>query len=632
MTVIDATIKLFKAVPISDDVKKTPPVDLSQIDIQLLRKTTNKGFIFSTEVIQNYSQAELERIIDTVGTTAREMNNSFHKSWAKVRDADIEQLVTEQIIHYITTYGFEALGIYNKDTVYVPLEELSIPEVETINFVVIKGCYREEIKEKLLALLQSGIALKEDTQKAIIDIALYLNLNETEVRNAKNSEVKVALYSALGIVPSNPVEFLRYLVFVSTGKALLIKNQGTIDAIKGGQNLWAIPLFVKYEKEHHLVPLAKIFLRFKPLFLAFKTNPRLNNYINRIRKLARKHHEAMPQDYLNAVTARIKHGQGTAILGSELDKVNVFRKIRLAQALQYRTTDASSILYRVRNGKGFATEFDFANKNEARNALRIVLSSIEESVGHNVKGKKIYIPDCVEYALPATERAFTENFPIGTCIKADSSILVGVHWQNVGAHRIDLDLSAISLSGAKVGWDAGYRTNDRSVLFSGDLTDAPMPNGASELLYARPGAGQYIVMVNYFNFDENLDVPFNIFIAHENVYDLTRNYTVNPNNVLSIADTNINKKQKIIGLLDADKDCRFYFAETSIGGSISSYSSGYTNNAARYLETFYRNQILLNDVLKDAGAVLVADKEQCDVDLSPEALERDTIIRLLVDE
>ena len=625
MRTTEATIKLFNALPVSGE-KAYPP--LSPMALQLLGKTVSKGFVFSPEIISAYSLKELENIADEIGITAREMNNSFHKSWGKVRDASIEQLIIEQIVHYLTTYGFERLGVYDKDLVYIPLETLDIPELKSAKLVVVKGYCKQEIKEKLLSLLQSGVALKEDTQEAAVTIALYLGLTEQEIEGIKNKETKLALYVALGIFPSKPIEFLRYIVFMATNNTLLIKNSETIAMIKENQNLWAVSLFAEYEREHGLSGLAEIFFRFKPLFLAFKTNPRLNNYVNRIRKLALKHHKAMPQDYLNTVTARIKRGRGVADLGRELEAVNVFRKIRLAQALRYRTKEAHSILYKIRNGKSFATDFNFNDKASAQKALNIVLLSIEKGVRSNVEGKRIYIPSYVEYALPATEKAFTGNFPAGTCIKLDSSMLVGIHWQNVG-FRVDLDLSSVSSQGAKVGWDAAYRTTDKTVLFSGDMTDAPGPKGASELLYAEPGAGKYILFVNYYNFREGVKVPFKIVIAQEKPRDFKRNCIIDPNNMLSVSETVIDKRQKILGLLVAGKECRFYFIETSIGGSISSGYREYTRHAIEYLSSFYENPITLNSVLEKAGAAVVADKNECDIDLSPESLEKDTLLKLV---
>ena len=74
---------------------------------------------------------------------------------------------------------------------------------------------------------------------------------------------------------------------------------------------------------------------------------------------------------------------------------------------------------------------------------------------------------------------------------------------------------------------------------------------------------------------------------------------------------------------------RFYFVETSIGKDITSSGNDFINFAREYLRYFYRNMISLNMLLKEAGADLVENKEDCDIDLSPEALEKDTFIELL---
>ena len=99
--------------------------------------------MFSPEVLGNYNEKELSEIIKIIKTelsiSAEQMNNTFHKSWNKIKTASIEQLVYEQLIHYFTTYGFEQLGIYNENSVYVPNEKLEIPNLnENINITIIK--------------------------------------------------------------------------------------------------------------------------------------------------------------------------------------------------------------------------------------------------------------------------------------------------------------------------------------------------------------------------------------------------------------------------------------------------------------------------------------------------------------
>jgi len=650
-----ATIKLFKSLPIKTKQKKAPTEEL-------LKKTIKRGFVFAPEVIANYSNYdELIELVEKVfGITGEKANASFHKSWQKVKNADIEQLITEQWAHYLTTYGkkdpigymlekgitevppdFDATKLYDEDYIYLPKEVLSSPStgINEVRLIVIKGFTKAELKSKLLKLLNSGIALKESTINDVTDVALFVDLNEKEIEAIKNKEIRVILFEYLGKIPENPIEFLRYIVYLSTDSTLLIKSKDLIDKIKEKKNIKIIKIFRDYKKKYGLEKLAEIFLRFKPLFLSFRTNRELKTIINRIRKLAVTYHVPMKEDYLNTVTARVKKDEPSYRVDKdklikELKRVNVFRKIRLAYALQYRTKDADSIIYRIRNGKAYATDFEFNQfrRHKAKTILEIVLNSIVEDVRQNVKGKKIYIPSYICYALPSTEKQFSGNFPSGTYISVPNDMLIGVHWENVKRNMIDLDLSLMDGFG-KFGWDAGYRNDEGSILFSGDITDAPKPKGATELFYVeRQLKASFIVMLNYYNYDKEIKVPFKIIVAKEKVKNFKDNYMVDPNNIVSVVQTEIDKRQKMLGLLiTTTKKSKFYFVETSIGNSITASNSEVAENSRKYLMGFYQNSIELEDILLKAGAFLTNDKEaDFDIDLSTENLERDTILNLLV--
>ena len=667
--VTKATVRLFKAVPLK--IEESNPInnkESKEVSEYQYLKTIPKGFVFTPEVYANYSEKEIhilaELVAKEIELNAEQMNSSFHKSWKKVKDTPIEQLVIEQIAHYMTTYGkenpIEYLNqkeaqwnvdeladkvedledidfnrIWDEDYVYIPNEVLDIPELRTkeIQLVIIKGYFKLELKIKLGNLLNMGVALSEKTQKDIVTVASFVGFDLEDIEKIKNKEVKMIMYGNMGLLPQDPVEFLRYVVYLSTGQALLIKSSELINEIKSNNNTALISVFAKYEKEVGLERLAEIFFRFKPLFLAFKSNHSLRMCINRIRKLADKYHKPMPVDYLNSVTALAKTEDGLVLdkLESELNKVNIFRKIRLAYALQYRTKDPESILYRIRNGKAYATEFEFKNKDNAKAALNVVLDSIVSDVNGNIKGKKIYIPEYVSYALPATEKQFTGYFPAGTCVTIPKDMVFGIHWENVDSNRIDLDLSLMSVSNGKIGWDGSYRNRDSSVLFSGDMTDAKKPKGASELFYIKRQIKDAMMMsVNYYNYDEEIDVPFQIFVAKEQIANMKKNYTVNPNNVVAVANSTINKRQKLLGLIvTTTKECRFYFVEAYLGNSITARQTPFAENTRKYLFNFYENSIDLKYILKKAGAKLTEEKEECDINLSPEALEKDTILTLI---
>lgn len=625
---MESTIRLFKALPVESKQRTG--------DEDVLKQTISRGFLFAPEVVASYPDtARIIKLVDKAyGRSPEQLNQTFHKSWAKVRDASLEQLVIEQLLHYFTTYGFEALGIYEQNAVYVPGEQLNVPDLhDDIRLVVIRGYTRSEMKEKLLVLLASGVALHEETINDVLEVARFVGLSDEEIDQVRNKEVKAALYDALGRIPSNPTEFLRYVVYRATNKMLLIKNSASITAIKERDNLDIVSSFDRYEQEFGLTRLAEIFYRFKPLFLAFRTNSQLKQTINKIRRLAERHHQPMPEDPLSTVTAQLRHGQPALSdpFSQALETASLFRKIRLAYALKFRTTDADAIVYRIRNGTSYATTFDFSNQADAKEAYEVVLQSLTSDIARNVAGKKLFIPEGIHYGLPATEKQFTGHLPSGTSVKLTEDMVVGTHWENVSGHRIDLDLSLISPEVGKIGWDGSYRSGTNDILFSGDMTDAPQPQGASELFYmSQQARGIFLLVVNYFNFHPEREVPFKILVAHEKPGDPTTHYTVDPNNIVALSRTTMNVKQKTLGMLVADEtSCTFYFAESNMGGSRSARGGGYTELARKYLLHFYTNTIVLNDVLVAAGAKLVETTAEADIDLSPESIDKTTILNLL---
>ena len=193
-----------------------------------------------------------------------DLNKTFHKSWEKIKNSSRGELLIEQIIHYLSTYGTEFQG-----DVYIPDEILQIPSLKVI-FKVIKGYSKEEIQEKCLSMLKSGIALQTETIDDMIEILLNTGYKFTGQEGIKNREAIIKIAEISNILPNDPVEILRYIIYKSTADTLLINNKELINKIKQSKYNPSL-LFNKYEKE-----MAEIFNRFKPLFLAYKSNSRNN--------------------------------------------------------------------------------------------------------------------------------------------------------------------------------------------------------------------------------------------------------------------------------------------------------------------------------------------------------------------
>lgn len=631
MKLTESTLRLFKAVPIESNSRKT------KVFNNFLKESIKYGFVLSPEVVANYSDLNslVSYLKGNIGIASKALNSSFHKSWNKVKNASMEQLVLEQVFHYLTTYGKEA-GFFDVDFVYIPAEKLNIPEIDidSIPLVFIKGLTKEQLKEKLMGLLTSGIALSKNTIEDVVCIADYLKLFDSDLDLIKNKEVACILCQHLNRFPQNSVEFLRYMVYLTTGETLLIKNKALIEKIKLG-NALNNQIFNYFQDYNDLDEfggfnrLAEIFYRFKPIFLAFKSKKHMAPIINLIRKLAVHNHKPMESDYLNDVTANIADIQVTKFV-KKLTEYNIFRKIRLAYALKFRTTDADHILYRVRNGKSYVTDFSFDEKIKAATLLEYTLASIAKDISKSVKrgNKTVYIPDFIDYALPATERQFSGNFPSGTFVSIPSDMVLGIHWKNSQKRSIDLDLSLISLTG-KFGWDRMYRNTSREVLFSGDMTDASGPNGASEMFYLKNSdQDNFLVMVNDFNrVSEEEEVPMQVFVGKERVTSMAKNYMLNPNNLVASCNSSIKEqRQKIIGLVAKN---RFYFIETNMSNAITSRNNTLSNGSKEYLYNYYVNTINLRDILEYAGYIIINNKEEADIDLSPEAISKESILEIL---
>lgn len=620
---VHSTLKLFNALPVDNQKRKNP----SEI---LTRLTIMHGFVFSPQICANYTEKELREMIelieDEVGINPTQMNSSFHKSWKKVRDAPLFQLMVEQAFHYMTTYGYEQMGIYNPDSVFIPNEKLQMPELsDGIKLTVIKGYTKKQLKEKMAKVLQSGIALKSVDE--FVRIAEYCEITTNEISEIKNKEVRVRLYNSIGLVPHDPVEFLRLVVFRTTEKSLIITNNKTIRTIKESTADIAT-VFADYDKIAGYRRLAEIFLRHKRLFLAMKSKPGMRTIINRISTLSHKYHKPLQQPIMNNITGLLKKNEKISMsrLKDELAESNIFRKIRLLHALNYRISGSNSILYKVRNGKGYSKELEFENIDGAKKIYDVVLKSIVGDLSH-LKGKKIYIPNNIKYALPATEKQFTGNMPSGSSVTVPRDMIFGVYWENVNGYRIDIDLSVISIRNGKIGWNARARSDN--ILFSGDVTDAP--NGATELFYVNKHFEDTLMMyANYFNYTENLSVPLKVIVAGEHPNSFGRNYMVDPNHIQCVAKTDIDVKQKILGIIKVTEgECTFYFSETALGDKIASSSDKHNDLARDYLSSYTMSVITLNDVLEMVGAKLVEEKGKDVVDLSPEVIEKDSFIRLL---
>ena len=207
-------------------------------------------------------------------------------------------------------------------------------------------------------------------------------------------------------------------------------------------------------------------------------------------------------------------------------------------------------------------------------------------------------------------------------------MIYGVYWKNIKdgknigfygeeehqtrEERVDLDLKQMNKSEI-FGWDAQYRSSTSDILFSGDMTDAKLPQGASELFYVGQnyGHGAFLITLNMYT-DNSKDIPFEFVIAKATHKPENRAYYVlNPNNILEKVNMVIKntERQKVVGFITIGDTIRFYFNDFSAGASVrTSRQDDITMGAFDYLQSYSKTQLKLSDVLEDSGAI-ISDKE-----------------------
>ena len=667
----EALLRLFKSYLYGTFVTTTNIIEENQENV------AKSGLVFTK--IDGADKEVIDLAIQMFGKKPEEWNQTFHKSFKTVLETPIEVLIAQQVIHYFTTYGLESLDLYNENLVYIPNEKLEIPELEEdIPLIVIKDITEDQLKEKMMKLLTSGIALSKQTIEDIMLLSDYID--QEQVDDITNKEVRIAMFEKYNLVPKSNIEFLRYLIFKATGETLLIKNKHLIKKIKEADADKIYNYLNNYiRKPHGYEHLAEIFLRFKDLFLAFKREKgscsyaeSINKIINRLDKLARikGYHRAIGKGILDNITS-IKDESILALskesIEKALDQTTIFREVSIVNSLRYRETDTESILYKVRNGKAYADTLKHKNIEEKwvqSRVLDLVYGHLKKRINKLLCGKKVYLPNYIDITVPTSEKQYIGYLPYGTSIQVPrlNDMIVGVHWKNFDNERIDLDIHTMNMN-QSFGWNTGYRSETGDIAFSGDVTDAILPKGATELfaISKRCNPTSFLLTINDYTRNSK-NIPFELILASEKDIKLENNYTINPNKVLisvpCLFDISDDNYKTTLGLIKVNEDnIEFIFNKFDMGSSIITSRTNVNKITYDYLDKYSESQLTLRQLLTDSlieisdepyteelQEVVVKNNQdqdeilykkiihKVDYDLSLDKLDKTTIIDMLTEE
>jgi hypothetical protein len=569
--------------------------DMYEYHKDIAFRALEKGYIIDPK-------CSFYRALEFLKTLPNNFNTTFYQSWTEVVKSSRAELLADQILHYRSTYGTDFQG-----TVYIPNEDA--PVVKFADAKILLPISVEEIGEKIQAMFNSGIALKQNTIEMCLELIEELKI-DINYDSVKNKEVMMFIHKLLGTLPNSAEEMVRFLVYLYTDKTLLIKDKQTIQSIKRK----SLPISGAIET-FGIEKLASVFHRYKPLFLAMKKGNEV--VINKLRRLADKHHQPKQFGFWSQILSDVSLFPK---IQEQLVNLNNFKLVSLLNTILVRKEESGILATTIRNGKYYVTERNFSN----RNYYTMVYSILYDELITRLKKKacKVKLDPNINLTLPTSEKSFVGHLPFGSNVTLDEDAILGVNWKGIDGAQ-DIDLSMIDIDGNKFGWNSHYYNDEQTVIYSGDMTSANPE--ATELLYAAKGMPDGIAYVNLFRGDS--ESKFTLFFAEEFCDGVETNHMVDPNNIVFLTEIAFpaNEKQLICGMFVGKK---FFFMNVKTnGGSVSSVNA----HQKKYLEHMQKNVdsfLELKDVLEDAGFTIVKNKP--DLDLS--VPDKSTLIELLKGE
>lgn len=404
---------------------------------------------------------------------------------------------------------------------------------------------KEEATDLIKDMVCSSTPLDSDDVNKLNDLLIeFVNIDEIVNLDIQNKELMCQLFDYVNkqlsnqtyqYVPKDPIEFLRYVVYSVTNSTLLIKNKELYNSL-----LFSIEdddeklhdLLSSYIYYHGIKNLASIFNRFKPIFMTLKAK-NTRSIINKISRLSKKHHKGMVKDKLaNAIDMLDKKELSIDELIQYIDEKDpdVYQLVKLYNASNLKLNilydsliksdyydpltekfNVSQIvnddnivikqdvshLYKVRNGKTFIKhqteqlQFNQSDRklyNYIDMHMRLqdyLLNLLVDKTNKNLENYVIRldeINDFVSYKVPTSSKNFIGHVPEFSVVKLDSNsnMSLGVTWQD----DADLDLSLHDAdSNEYLAWNNKKRSDDDSILFSGDMIGLGSNGYANESMY-----------------------------------------------------------------------------------------------------------------------------------------------------
>lgn len=560
-------------------------------------------------------------------------NATFYSDWSQVMESDEVNRWHDQAMYYILhsiAPEFITSRIVRPQDLDLPPDTPTIfsPRTVTDKDVVI-------LVEKFLS---DGAGLSESLLQAIFTIYKYLDTKGITISSKSikvNKELTTLVIdfklrsghgSDLNRYIDNPDDALRLLVQQATGLTQPISNRKTIQMIKSSD--------VDVEFLFNAFPLAFLaqnFRRKKNLYLAFKE--RYPTIINRIGRLSKKNHKVITQDVLQRVrTERLD----TTEHRDRLSRASAAQLLRAINALgTYQHLGNLHRRYAIRNGKVWVSTPPKVINTET---LKPIINHNYQVITHELRvrlgdssGVKVYVPQGVNYGLPATKKSMVGNLPVDTTITLSGSAAVGVWWNSSD----DLDLSSVSLSGIVSDWRSQYLGPDPcKPVYTGDVRTGNGPYGGAEYyLFTSDLKEPQLLSIKNFSSGQRPYHPYLVITAVDLVKGKPAGQICRPENrIITVPLGEFTGKHSLARIYPSGEGAlTIHLISGNIkGGNDSRVNSGVTSQLDAAVAGITPPVIDFRSFLQDIGYSIVEDPAEADIDLSLNSVTATTLPSLFL--
>lgn len=575
-------------------LEEQPLLPFAEVNAEAVKR----GFIV-------YPQVCTQSVMDYLKRQPVDYTSTFYATWDEVVSKSRLELLFDQLLHYYSTYGTD----YSLGNGYVPNDGSAL-QIPYEKYQVIVPVSVEQLRDKCMAMLCSGVALAKQTMEACADFVVEtLAKEDIQISEIKNKEAQTYIASKLGILPTEPVALLRHIIYVTIGETMIIKNDKQIMSIRRSEH----PFDFSTLDTKRLEALASIFLRYKPLFIAFKyrdiydKNTRIIRLersninapvINKLRKMAAVYHKPMKKSLFDTV---LSAPADLNEVHRRLPELTPFKVVSLMQAAKDRLLQIDkqqeTRLFVIRNQKVYVKSEPMRSDAQYRDYLKALYETFESYLVEKLSKKACVttFPKTFTLAMPASEKSFVGNMPFGTKYNMSDDNFIGIYWRNEWGTR-DFDLSIVDENGRKFGWNAHFyderKQDGHDIIFSGDMTNADPE--ATELFYFRRGCPIGMVYVSRFNGDPGS--RYKLIVGEQTIRNLTANYMVDPNNIrLSVDIESAADREQAVGCIF--DSCLTLMALTTGGKRVATGDQKLLECMKRKSQAF----VSLENILRKAG-------------------------------